>query len=414
MVPSTFSRLKAARCLPVVLAALIFAGCGTHTPDQSTAYMQGTAQADSAFYLQQMQQSSDDTRINWQLLAIRALVKEGKTGQAVELFNQLPQELNDAQRREKTLLAVEIKLAQKDFAGAQNLLAKITPADLEQNQQARYWQAKIDASQGRPSIDLLRALIAQEPLLGAKEKQQNIDATWQALSSMTQEQANTLVINADENILQGWLDLQRVWFDNRNDPDMMKAGIADWQKRYPNNPGAHNVGNALAAIALSTTLGLDTESILTGLDKFGGADRRFQYKGKVNGVTIIDDYAHHPTEIRATLTAAQKYPHDRLVLCFQPHTYSRTKAFLNDFADVLSMADVVVLADIYAAREQNTYGISSKDILDLLLEKGVNAHYFPSFEEIEKFLSENCVNGDLLITMGAGNVVEIGEDLLKK
>lgn len=212
MVPSTFSRLKAARCLPVVLAALIFAGCGTHTPDQSTAYMQGTAQADSAFYLQQMQQSSDDTRINWQLLAIRALVKEGKTGQAVELFNQLPQELNDSQRREKTLLAVEIKLAQKDFAGAQNLLAKITPADLEQNQQARYWQAKIDASQGRPSIDLLRALIAQEPLLGAKEKKQNIDATWQALSSMTQEQANTLVINADENILQGWLDLQRVWF----------------------------------------------------------------------------------------------------------------------------------------------------------------------------------------------------------
>lgn len=179
-------------------------------------------------------------------------------------------------------------------------------------------------------------------------------------------------------------------------------------------PGAHNVSNALAAIALSTTLGLNKESILTGLDKFGGADRRFQYKGKVNGVTIIDDYAHHPTEIRATLTAAQKYPHDRLVLCFQPHTYSRTKAFLNDFADVLSMADVVVLADIYAAREQNTYGISSKDILDLLLEKGVNAHYFPSFEEIEKFLSENCVNGDLLITMGAGNVVEIGEDLLKK
>ncbi len=134
--------------------------------------MQGTAQADSAFYLQQMQQSSDDTRINWQLLAIRALVKEGKTGQAVaSCLTDYQQELNDSQRREKTLLAVEIKLAQKDFAGAQNLLAKITPADLEQNQQARYWQAKIDASQGRPrTIDLLRALIAQEPLLGAKEK----------------------------------------------------------------------------------------------------------------------------------------------------------------------------------------------------------------------------------------------------
>lgn len=237
MVPSTFSRLKAARALPVILAALIFAGCGTQAPDQSAAHMQGTAQADSGFYLQQMQQSSDDSKTNWQLLAIRALLKEGKSQHAIELFNQLPQNLNDAQRREQSLLAVEIKLAQKDIAGAQALLEKLTPADLDQNQQARYWQAKIDASQGRPSLSLLRALIAQEPLLSAKDKQKNMDATWQALSSMTQEQAQALVINADENVLQGWLDLQRVWFDNRNDPDMMKAGIADWQKRYPQNPG---------------------------------------------------------------------------------------------------------------------------------------------------------------------------------
>ena len=238
MVPSTFSRLKAARALPVILAALIFAGCGTQAPDQSAAHMQGTAQADSGFYLQQMQQSSDDSKTNWQLLAIRALLKEGKTQQAVELFKQLPQSLNDTQRREQSLLAVEIKLAQKDIAGAQALLDKLTPADFDHNQQARYWQAQIDASQGRPSLTLLRALIAQEPLLSAQDKQKNIDATWQALSSMTKEQAQTLVINADENVLQGWLDLQRVWFDNRSDPDMMKAGIADWQKRYPQNPGA--------------------------------------------------------------------------------------------------------------------------------------------------------------------------------
>ncbi|HHL2822131.1 TPA: penicillin-binding protein activator [Citrobacter murliniae] len=238
MVPSTFSRLKAVRALPVILAALIFAGCGTQAPDQSAAHMQGTAQADSGFYLQQMQQSSDDSKTNWQLLAIRALLKEGKTQQAVELFKQLPQSLNDTQRREQSLLAVEIKLAQKDIAGAQALLDKLTPADFDHNQQARYWQAQIDASQGRPSLTLLRALIAQEPLLSAQDKQKNIDATWQALSSMTKEQAQTLVINADENVLQGWLDLQRVWFDNRSDPDMMKAGIADWQKRYPQNPGA--------------------------------------------------------------------------------------------------------------------------------------------------------------------------------
>ena len=181
-----------------------------------------------------------------------------------------------------------------------------------------------------------------------------------------------------------------------------------------NVPGMHNVSNALAAIALALNLKLPESAIISGLDHFGGADRRFQYKGKVDGITVIDDYAHHPTEIRATLTAAANYPHKRLVLVFQPHTYSRTKAFLDDFADVLSMADVVVLADIYAAREKNTFGISSKDILDKLKAKGTEAYYFPSFEEIEKFLLENCISGDLLITMGAGNVVEIGENILGK
>ena len=179
-------------------------------------------------------------------------------------------------------------------------------------------------------------------------------------------------------------------------------------------PGIHNVANSLAAIALATEMGIAKEHILAGLLAFGGADRRFQYKGCVDGVTIIDDYAHHPTEIRATLTAAKNYPHKRLVLVFQPHTYSRTKAFLDDFADVLSMADVVVLADIYAAREKNTYGISSKDILAKLKEKGVDCHYFPSFEEIEKYLLKTCMNGDLLITMGAGDIVNVGEHLLGK
>lgn len=179
-----------------------------------------------------------------------------------------------------------------------------------------------------------------------------------------------------------------------------------------NVPGLHNVSNALAAIALALDLKISKEDILAGLSAFGGADRRFQYKGCVDGVTVIDDYAHHPTEIRATLTAAEKYPHKRLVLVFQPHTYSRTKAFLNDFAEVLSMADIVVLADIYAAREKNTFGISSRDIEAKLKEKGTDVHYFPSFTEIENFLLKNCINGDLLITMGAGDIVNVGEHLL--
>ena len=238
MVPLTFLRKKAAHSVPLLLAALIFTGCGTQAPDQSTAHMQGSAQADSGFYLQQMSQSSNDTRINWQLLAIRALLKEGKTQQAAELFSQLPQDLNDDQRHEQTLLSAELKVAQKDFDGAKKILGTIELSALDKNQQARFWQAGITAEQGHPSLTLLRALIAQEPLLAGADKQKNIDATWQALASMTQDQARALVINADENVLQGWLDLQQMWFNNRSDPNMLKAGITDWQKRYPQNPGA--------------------------------------------------------------------------------------------------------------------------------------------------------------------------------
>ncbi|MBF4165815.1 penicillin-binding protein activator [Enterobacter hormaechei] len=238
MVPLTFLRKKAAHSVPLLLAALIFTGCGTQAPDQSTAHMQGSAQADSGFYLQQMSQSTNDTRINWQLLAIRALLKEGKTQQAAELFSQLPQDLNDTQRHEQTLLSAELMVAQKDYDGAKKILGTIDLSTLDKNQQARFWQAGITAEQGRPSLTLLRALIAQEPLLAGADKQKNIDATWQALASMTQDQAKALVINADENVLQGWLDLQQMWFNNRSDPNMLKAGITDWQKRYPQNPGA--------------------------------------------------------------------------------------------------------------------------------------------------------------------------------
>ncbi|WP_220022337.1 penicillin-binding protein activator [Klebsiella variicola] len=246
MVPSTFLRSKPARCLPVLLATLLFAGCGTHTQDQSTAFMQGTSQANSSFYLQQMQQSTNDSKTNWQLLAIRALLQEGKKQQAIDLYNQLPSNLNSTQAREQSLLAVEMKLAQNDYQGARTLLAKLDPTSLDQPQQARYWQAQIDASQGKPSLTLLRALIAQQSLLSdAKQRQKNIDATWQALTSMPQDQANALVINADENTLQGWLDLQRMWFDNRNDPTLLKAGVKDWQTRYPQNPGAKMLPTAL-------------------------------------------------------------------------------------------------------------------------------------------------------------------------
>ena len=176
--------------------------------------------------------------------------------------------------------------------------------------------------------------------------------------------------------------------------------------------GEHNILNSLSVIALTDLLGIDYKTVRDALSSFSGTDRRFELKGEMCGIKILDDYAHHPTEITATLKAAANYPHKNLWCVFQPHTYTRTKAFLHDFASALTLADKIVLTDIYAAREKNTIGISSKDLLCELQKLGKECYYFPSFDEIENFLLKNCINGDLLITMGAGDVVKIGENLL--
>ena len=178
--------------------------------------------------------------------------------------------------------------------------------------------------------------------------------------------------------------------------------------------GMHNILNSLAAVAAAHAMQISLKDICLGLSSYEGTERRFQKKGEVNGFTIIDDYAHHPEEIRATLSTAQNYPHNKIWCIFQPHTYTRTKAFLKEFADALSLSDEIVLADIYPARETDTLGISSLDLKKELALLGKHAHYFSTFEEIENFLLENCINGDLLITMGAGDIVNVGEALLKQ
>ena len=177
-------------------------------------------------------------------------------------------------------------------------------------------------------------------------------------------------------------------------------------------PGEHNVYNALAAIAAADALNVPLEAVQQGLAGFAGTERRFEKKGEVGGITIIDDYAHHPQEITATLAAARHYPHKKLWCVFQPHTYSRTKALMDDFAQALSAADEVVLADIYAARESDTLGVSSGDIAGRLESLGTKAWHFSTFDEIEIFILKNCSPGDLLITMGAGDIVKVGERLL--
>ncbi len=177
-------------------------------------------------------------------------------------------------------------------------------------------------------------------------------------------------------------------------------------------PGEHNVYNAAAAVAIADLLSVDSSVICDALYHFTGTKRRFEYKGTIGGVTVIDDYAHHPTEIEATLRAAANYPHKTLWCVFQPHTYTRTKAFMKEFARALTLADKVVLTDIYAARETDTLGISSEDLQREVEALGQECYYFSTFDEAENFLLKNCINGDLLITMGAGDVLKIGESLL--
>ena len=178
--------------------------------------------------------------------------------------------------------------------------------------------------------------------------------------------------------------------------------------------GEHNILNSLSVLALMDILGIDSNVVLKSLADFHGTDRRFEYKGTIGGVTILDDYAHHPTEIAATLTTAEHYPHRELWCIFQPHTYSRTKSLFSEFASALSKAQHLILADIYAARETDTLGVSSEQLAGAVRELGCDAVYLPDFSSIEDYVLAHCKEGDLLITMGAGDVVNIGEELLQK
>ena len=175
-------------------------------------------------------------------------------------------------------------------------------------------------------------------------------------------------------------------------------------------PGLHNVKNALAAAAAAITLGVSPMALTYGLAGFRGAERRFEFKGKYNGADVYDDYAHHPSELQALLDAVEPMGYKRTVLVFQPHTYTRTQALFAEFVEQLKRPDLTYLADIYAAREQNTLGISSED-----LEREIpNSLYFPSFEELEKALRWSVAPGDLVLTVGAGDIYRIGEALVRK
>ncbi len=172
--------------------------------------------------------------------------------------------------------------------------------------------------------------------------------------------------------------------------------------------GRHNVLNATSVVAASLAMGIGTDAIKSGLEGYHGTKRRFEKKGYCNGALIIDDYAHHPTEIAAAFDSVKKIKHNTVWCIFQPHTYTRTKALFDDFARVLSRVDRVILTDIYAAREKDTGLVSSKDLAD----KIPDALYMKTFDEIADYIKKAACRGDIIITMGAGNVVNIG-DMIK-
>ena len=176
-------------------------------------------------------------------------------------------------------------------------------------------------------------------------------------------------------------------------------------------PGTHNVLNSLAALAACVELGLKAEEVAGWLGEFEGTGRRFEVKGTSGGVTVVDDYAHHPTEIAATLQATrQRYPDSRIAVLFQPHTYTRTRDFLPDFALTLSAADYAVITEIYASRERDTLGMSGKHIVDRMTN--INAQFAPSLDEAVQLLLDQLSPGDVLLTMGAGDVWKAGEAVL--
>ena len=180
-------------------------------------------------------------------------------------------------------------------------------------------------------------------------------------------------------------------------------------------PGIHNILNSLSCVAICTEYGIEKKDIQNSLIKFTGAHRRFEFKGKLlnNQVSVYDDYAHHPTEIKATYNSLKNKKYNESWAIFQPHTYSRTKLLLDDFADSLKDFDHVIILDIYAARETNTYNISSKDLADKLSPLAKDVLYIPDFDECVDYIKSHVQKNDIVITVGAGTVTNIGPMLLK-
>lgn len=260
---------------------------------------------------------------------------------------------------------------------------------------------------------------------------EDIENSFRQFAELTEGKGRVIVCGDDENI--------RYTF-RKSTLDIVTYGLSENFDYYPGNihynagfpefdvmshrkrlchiklkvPGAHNIKNALAAIAVSEDLGINPTLAAEGICEYPGVHRRFEKKGEVNGAAVVDDYAHHPTEIKATLAAAKRFAPKRLRCVFQPHTYSRTRLLWDEFMHAFGDTDELILADIYAARELPDGITSSPKLAAELKKRGVNAIYMESFDKIADYLKETLTDGEILLTIGAGDVYKVGDMILGK
>lgn len=252
-----------------------------------------------------------------------------------------------------------------------------------------------------------------------------IRESFRQFAELTRNKGSVVVLGSDKNIqiaLEG-SDLDITTYGMTDEYDYYPKNIV-YRAGYPsfdvykngemichlnlNVPGDHNILNSLATIAVCELMGADIEKSARGIEAFKGTHRRFERKGEVNGAIVLDDYAHHPTEIKATLKAAKEFPHNKIMCIFQPHTYSRTRTLWNEFVTAFGDADELILTHIYAAREKYDGVTDPEKLVDEIRETGVNAKYIDDFDDIAKYIKENAQEGDIVFTMGAGDVTEIG------
>lgn len=256
-----------------------------------------------------------------------------------------------------------------------------------------------------------------------------IRESFRQFAELTRNKGSVVALGSDKNI--------RIALEG-SDLDITTYGMTDEYDYYPKNivyragypsfdvykngemichlnlnvPGDHNILNSLATIAVCELMGANIEKSAKGIEAFKGTHRRFERKGEVNGAIVLDDYAHHPTEIKATLKAAKEFPHNKIMCIFQPHTYSRTRTLWNEFVAAFGDVDELILTHIYAAREKYDGVTDPQKLAKEIQETGVNAKYIDDFDDIAKYVKENAQEGDIVFTMGAGDVTEIGGKII--